>query len=144
MPDTAPESRELEPREQEAIRLAQSGALAEAEVMLKEILDDRPDDHQILNAAGAVAAQQGKLVDAYPLFQKADALAPQDPSITGNLAAVKRALAARAIEGDADRTKTRFNIGVAGRGEELTDAQKDRIRHLASNYADVDFGPVGL
>lgn len=98
MPDTAPESLELEPRDKEAIRLAQSGALAEAEVLLREILDDRPDDHQILNAAGAVAAQQGRLVEAYPLFQKAQALAPQDPSITGNLAAVKQGLEARANE----------------------------------------------
>ncbi|MEJ2121462.1 MAG: tetratricopeptide repeat protein [Alphaproteobacteria bacterium] len=109
MPDTAPETRELEPREQEAIRLAQSGALAEAEVLLKEILEDRPDDHQILNAAGAVAAQQGKLVDAYPLFQKAHALAPQDPSITGNLANVKQGLEARANEclGRGDWTEAR-------------------------------------
>jgi len=144
MPDTAPESRELEPREQEAIRLVQSGAVAQAEALFKEILSDRPDDHEILNAAGAVVAQQGRLVEAYPLFQKAFARAPEDPNVAGNLAAVKRELAARANEGDGDRTKTRFNKGVAGRGEELTDAQKDRIRHLASNYPDVDFGPVGL
>jgi hypothetical protein len=98
MPDTAPENRELEPREQEAVRLAQSGALAEAEALFQEILDDRPDDHEILNAAGAVVAQQGRLVDAYPLFQKAHALAPQDSSITGNLAAVKQGLEARANE----------------------------------------------
>jgi len=98
MPDTAPESRELEPREQEAIRLAQSGALAEAEALFKEILSDRPDDHEILNAAGAVVAQQGKLVEAYPLFQKAHKLAPQDPSINGNLTAAKQGLGAHANE----------------------------------------------
>lgn len=98
MPDTAPENRALEPREQEAVRLMQTGALAEAEAILSEILDDRPDDQQILNAAGAVTARQGRLVEAFALFQKAHALAPQDPSIADNLAAVKQGLEARANE----------------------------------------------
>jgi len=45
---------------------------------------------------------------------------------------------------DGRKDITRFNKGKAGRGGELSDAQKDRIRHLASYYPDVDFGPVGL
>ena len=52
------------------------------------------------------------------------------------------AAAVEAVDGQKDAT--RFNKGKAGRGDELSDAQKDRVRHLASYYPDVDFGPVGL
>lgn len=45
---------------------------------------------------------------------------------------------------DGRKDITRYNKGRAGRGEELSDAQKDRIRHLAGYFPDVDFGPVGL
>jgi hypothetical protein len=54
------------------------------------------------------------------------------------------AAAVAAIEGDADKNKTRYNTGVAGRGGELSDAQRERIRHLTAYYHDVDFGPLGL
>ncbi len=50
MPDDAPEPRDFGSHEQEAGRLAQSGALQEAEAFFTEILGERPDDHQILNA----------------------------------------------------------------------------------------------
>lgn len=46
----------------------------------------------------------------------------------------------RALEG-----RSRFNVGKSGRGEELlTRAMKDRIRHFADYYPDVDFTPLGL
>lgn len=46
---------------------------------------------------------------------------------------------------DSDRGQTRYNKGVIGRGTtELNDAQKARIRDLASYYPDIDFGPIGL
>jgi len=38
----------------------------------------------------------------------------------------------------------RLNKGKAGRGDELSDKQKDRIRELAGYYPDIDFSPVGL
>jgi tetratricopeptide (TPR) repeat protein len=98
MPDAAAEPRDLDAREQEAVRLAQSGALREAETIFTEILGERPNDHQILNAVGALAAQQGRLVEAYPLLQRAQALAPGDASVAGNIAAAKQGLESRANE----------------------------------------------
>jgi tetratricopeptide (TPR) repeat protein len=48
-------------------------------------------------------------------------------------------------EGDRNRKQTRFNKGVAGRGDAaLTDAQKDRVRRLAASYRGTDFSPIGL
>jgi Sulfotransferase domain len=101
LPDTAPQTPEpatsaSDPRTQEAIRLAQAGAMREAEALFREVLAEWPDDYQILNSAGAVTARQGRLVEAYPLFQRALALAPDDPNVIGNLAAAKKGLEARA------------------------------------------------
>jgi tetratricopeptide (TPR) repeat protein len=45
---------------------------------------------------------------------------------------------------ESHKNVTRFNKGEAGRGDELSARQKDRIRELASYYADIDFSPVGL
>jgi len=98
MPDGAAENPVSGPREQEAMRLLQNGALLEAEALLTTILSERPDDYQILNALGATTAQQGRLVEAYPLFQRACELAPQDISAIGNLAAARQGMEARANE----------------------------------------------
>jgi Sulfotransferase domain len=40
--------------------------------------------------------------------------------------------------------KTRLNKGVAGRGEELTQAQRERIASYARYYPGVDFSPIGI
>ena len=53
-------------------------------------------------------------------------------------AAIESALA-QARDGD-----SRFNKGVAGRGEELTAAQKNRIMDLARHYPGTDFSALGL
>lgn len=46
---------------------------------------------------------------------------------------------------DGQGAQTRLNKGIVGRGnDQLTDAQKDRIRRLASYYPDVDFGLIGI
>ena len=51
--------------------------------------------------------------------------------------------AVRAIDGDA--SKTRFNKGIAGRGDRtLDDDQKARLRRLVSAYGPVDLERVGL
>lgn len=96
MPRTATEIQDLEPHEQEIMRLMQSGALPQAEVLIKEALDDRPDDPKLINTLGAVIAQQGRIVEAYPLLQRAHELAPEDPSAAGNLASAKQGLESRA------------------------------------------------
>jgi hypothetical protein len=46
---------------------------------------------------------------------------------------------------EADRTGTRFNKGVVGRGAGLlSDGQKARIGRLASSYRGLDLSPIGL
>ncbi len=50
---------------------------------------------------------------------------------------------AQAIE-NAGRQDTRKNKAVAGRGQEVPDSVKEKIRHLAAYYPDVDFSPIGL
>jgi hypothetical protein len=55
----------------------------------------------------------------------------------------KIAAAVAALDGET--TATRFNKGVAGRGETtFSDAQKDRVRALTRFYPSIDFSPVGL
>ena len=98
MPDGATDNSASDSREHEAMRLMQSGALREAEALYTEILGERPDDPQLLNTVGALAAQQGRLVEAYPLLRRAQELAPDDPSIAGNLATAKQGLESRANE----------------------------------------------
>ncbi len=74
--------------------------------------------------------------------------------IGGEVEAVKRIVAdARmgiddaAIEtalSQAQQGETRLNKGVAGRGEALPQAVKDKIRRLADYYPSTDFSPIGL
>lgn len=46
---------------------------------------------------------------------------------------------------DGDRTKTRFNKGVAGRGAEaFTQVQIDALRDLTRPFPSIDFSPLGL
>ena len=46
---------------------------------------------------------------------------------------------------DGDRYATRFNKGVAGRGDDaFTGAQKDMVRALTGAFPSIDFGPIGL
>ncbi|MDH3232775.1 MAG: tetratricopeptide repeat protein, partial [Alphaproteobacteria bacterium] len=100
MPDAATEpqdrGRDLSPREHEAMRLMQTGALAQAEALFREELTERPDDHQIINAIGSLVAQQGRLSEAFQLFERSVAIAPDDPSVVGNIAAIKQAMATNA------------------------------------------------
>jgi hypothetical protein len=48
---------------------------------------------------------------------------------------------ALARAGDAN---TKMNKGISGRGAELADSVKDRIRRYAAYYPEVDFAPIGL
>jgi len=43
-----------------------------------------------------------------------------------------------------DRSVVRINVGVSGRGNELTEPQRDRIREQAACYPWVDFTAVGI
>jgi tetratricopeptide (TPR) repeat protein len=88
--DGDPGVRDLEPREQEAVRLMQEGALPQAEALLRAVLSERPEDHQILNALGVITAQLGRLAEAIGLFERALEQAPGDAGVAGNLTAAKQ------------------------------------------------------
>lgn len=48
-------------------------------------------------------------------------------------------------EVDGDRARTRFNKGIAGRGDEaFTPVQKDLVRDLTRAFPSIDFSPIGL
>ena len=45
----------------------------------------------------------------------------------------------------AELKRTRFNVGVSGRGQDmLTEDQKERLRDFAKSYPLVDFSRMGL
>ena len=83
----------LDARDQQAVQLMQSGALPEAEALFKEILRDRPHDHQIINVLAILAAQQGRSREAITLFDRALAYAPGDGGPTDNTLGIIQNLA---------------------------------------------------
>lgn len=96
MPDSAPDDQISESREHQAMHLMQTGAFPQAEVLIKEILEDRPDDPQLLNSLGAVVAQQGRIVEALPMIKRAHEQIPDDASVKGNLTAALQVLEVQA------------------------------------------------
>jgi hypothetical protein len=44
----------------------------------------------------------------------------------------------------AEGANTKKNKGISGRGAELADSVKDRIRRYAAYYSEIDFSPIGL
>jgi len=84
------------------------------------------------------------------LFVSYEAMTADKP---GTVAAIARFLgmekspaecAAAVARADGDRTATRMNKGVTGRGaQRLTDEQKARIARQAGAYLNTDFSPIG-
>jgi len=70
----------------QAKRLLQAGALAEAEANLRQILSQEPNNPDALNLLGVVAMRAGKTAAGAELFQRARALAPRNVEIHNNLA----------------------------------------------------------
>ena len=61
------------------------------------------------------------------------------------LGAARRGVEQRIKEIESEKRRSRFNKGVAGRGETgLTDRQKERIRSMAQYYPSTDFSRIGL
>ncbi len=78
---------------QQALR---SGADGEALRLMRELLDELPQDVNVLNIAGVAELRAGDLVRAEALLQAALALAPDQPGIRANLELVRNKLASRA------------------------------------------------
>ena len=61
------------------------------------------------------------------------------------LGAALRGVEQKLREIESEKRKTRFNKGIAGRGESgLSERQKERIRRLAKYYPTTDFSRIGL
>jgi Flp pilus assembly protein TadD len=70
-----------------------------AQRLLQAADDPTNPDWRVISARGTVLAKQGSYRDAIPLYERALALAPNQPSILNNLAL------ARAMEGHADQAE---------------------------------------
>jgi len=88
MTEQHPGTRPLEPREMQAINLMQAGALPQAEAIFMDVLSDRPNDHQIMNALAILAAQQGRARESIRMFERALKHAPGDGGPMDTTAAI--------------------------------------------------------
>src|SRR6185503_15883209 len=69
-----------------ATQALQAGNLMAAEMVLAPLFSGTlPADPDLLNIAGTLRTNQGRLVDAAALFGRAAALAPREPSFSFNL-----------------------------------------------------------
>jgi protein O-GlcNAc transferase len=72
----------------EAQRLAQAGRLAEAEAILRQLIDRAPNHAELLNQTALLCRQQGKLTEAEELMRRAVSINPASPAYHNNLGAV--------------------------------------------------------
>ncbi|HEY9843029.1 MAG TPA: tetratricopeptide repeat protein, partial [Candidatus Obscuribacterales bacterium] len=75
-------------RLKQAVRLHQAGRLEEAEAIYQALLQEEPDQAEILNVSGALACQRKDFAGAIRRISQAMALAPQAPDYVCNLAKV--------------------------------------------------------
>ena len=83
-----------------------------AQRLLQAADDPTNPDWRVISARGTVLAKQGSYRDAIPLYERALALAPNQPSILNNLAL------ARAMEGHADQAEPLLKRAVAADGKD--------------------------
>jgi protein O-GlcNAc transferase len=75
----------LQPRFDRALHLHQSGNLAEAEPLYRQILVEDPNHLPALQMLGVLLHQTNRSLDAIPLFQRMTSLAPTNPDASNNL-----------------------------------------------------------
>lgn len=92
-----------------ALELDQVGV---AQKLLEAADDPGNPDWRIISARGTVFAKQGSYRDAIPLYERALALAPNEPSVLNNLAL------AHAMEGHADQAEPLLKRAVAAGGKD--------------------------
>ncbi len=69
---------------EDAARLFQQGRAAEAEAILKPLIEKHPGDARVLALMGAVLDSQQRFEQAEPYYQRALALAPRSPALLNN------------------------------------------------------------
>lgn len=92
-----------------ALELDQVGV---AQRLLEAADDPANPDWRVISARGTVLAKQGSYRDAVPLYERALALAPDQPSILNNLAL------AHAMEGHADQAEPLLKRAAAANGKD--------------------------
>jgi Flp pilus assembly protein TadD len=83
-----------------------------AQRLLEAADDPTNPDWRVISARGTVLAKQGSYRDAIPLYERALALAPDQPSVLNNLAL------ARAMEGHADQAEPLLKRAAAANGKD--------------------------
>jgi Flp pilus assembly protein TadD len=83
-----------------------------AQQLLEAADDPANPDWRVISARGTVLAKQGSYRDAIPLYERALALAPNQPSILNNLAL------AHAMEGQADKAEPLLKRAAAADGKD--------------------------
>jgi Flp pilus assembly protein TadD len=86
--------------------------LSLAQQLLEAADDPGNPDWRVISARGTVLAKLGKYRDAVPLYERALALAPNQPSVLNNLAL------AHAMEGQADRAEPLLKRAAAGENKD--------------------------
>ena len=115
-------SRGIADRLGQAMQLAQSGRLDDAQALLQQILIDRPNDPDALQLLGMIARQRGDQATAASLFRQSLEAQPHQPHVLNNLGNALAALAdhagaiqayRQAIELRPDYDDARINLALA-------------------------------
>jgi len=126
------------------------GQIGMAEKLLSMADDPLKPDWRILSARGTVLAKQNKFAESIPVFERALALAPNQPSVLNNLAMAHAAsgepakaeeILRRAATGSGDpkiRQNLALVLGLQGRHDEARTATANVVP-IAVASADADY-----
>ena len=91
-----------------------------AQKLLEQADDPANPDWKVISARGTVLAKQGLYRDAIPFYERALALAPDQPSVLNNLAL------AHAMEGNADKAEPLLKQAAAAGGQRRASTRTSR------------------
>ncbi len=104
--------------------------LSVAQKLLEQADDPAKPDWRIISARGTVLAKQGSYAAAIPFYERAMAVAPDQPSIQSNLAL------AHAMNGDAQRAETLLKRAAASGSDARVNQNLALVQSLQGKYAD--------
>jgi tetratricopeptide (TPR) repeat protein len=138
-------------RIQEAVRLHQSGRVADAAALYRSLLDRKPDHGPLLNLLGVAVLQLGEAGQAVALLRRAARLIPNAPDIEDNLGSALRSAGQpapaveahrRALALKPDQPSFHFNLGNAladlGTHRQAVEEYR-RAAHLRPGHASTHF-----
>jgi Flp pilus assembly protein TadD len=104
--------------------------LSVAQKLLEHADDPTKPDWRIISARGTVLAKQGSYAAAIPFYERAMALAPDQPTIQSNLAL------AQAMNGDPLRAETLLKKAAASGSDARVNQNLALVQSLQGKYAD--------